>query len=149
MSLIRLSALAWAAGIESRTVARWAASGVIRGTNRGRGRNRGIVFTRDEALEVCAVVILRAAGVPLQRLRGVIRELRASGKGGRDFLAVGANGRTVLLDGAGDTAPLRDPRSGQGFLPLVLDLRTMRATIERLVDELEVTVKRTPDAHTA
>jgi len=133
---IRLSRLAEAAGIKPRTVARWAEDGIIRGRNLGRGRDRGIRFTREQAIEVCAVLLLRRAGVPLQRLRATVRTLQSGGKHGQDFLAVGASGRTVLLDGRGDSFPLADS-TGQTFLPLVLDLRTMRGRIERLVERLE------------
>ena len=133
---IRLSRLAEAAGIKPGKVTRWAAAGIVRGRNLGRGCDRGIRFTRGEAIEVCAVLLLRRAGVPLQRLRATARTLQSGGKRGRDLLAVGASGRTVLLDRRGDSFPLADS-TGQTFLPLVLDLRMMRTEIERLVDRLE------------
>jgi hypothetical protein len=137
VATIKLFALAQAAGVPLRTLERWTDSGLVRGVNRGRGRGRGITLSREAATEALAFVVLRNAGVPLQRVRSVARGLRSAGKAGRDFLAVGADGRTVLLDGAGDGAPLRDPGTGQTYLGIVLDLRPMRAEIERLVEQLE------------
>jgi hypothetical protein len=108
---------------------------MIEGLNTGRGRGRGVMLTRAQAREVLALIVLRRAGVPMQRLKPEARKLRAAGG---DFLCVGADGKTVLLDGQGDGAPLRDPATGQTYLGgAVLDLRPMRAEIERVLDRLE------------
>ena len=134
---IRLSELARAVRFERRTLERWADTGILRGTNLGRGRNRGIFLSRDQAIEAFAVVLLRRAGVPMQRLGPEVLRWRRQGKHGRDFLAAGAAGRNVLLDGDGAAFPLRDPKTGQGFLPMFPDLRTISPEILRAVTELE------------
>jgi predicted site-specific integrase-resolvase len=136
MSEIKLCRLSEAAGLELRTVRRWCESGVIRSTNRGVGRGNGFVLDREAATELLALWMLRRAGVPFQRLRATVKELRRAGKRGRDFLALGADGRMVLMDGSGDECPLRDTR-GQTVLFVRLDLRPMRQDIERIVSELE------------
>src|SRR5437867_3404289 len=102
MSLIRLHRLAEVIGLEVRTAQRWATEGVIRGKNLGRGRGNGVVLNREQALEACAVMLLRRAGVPMQRIRQVVRKMQREGRRGKDFLAVGAAGHVLLLDGAGD-----------------------------------------------
>jgi hypothetical protein len=63
--------------------------------------------------------------------------MRREGKRGIAFLNLGADSGRVLLDGLGPGVPLRDPRTGQLRLFAALDLRDLRPTIERLVDELE------------
>jgi DNA-binding transcriptional MerR regulator len=135
-SSIRLSALAEAVRLEPRTVQRWLHEGLIRGTNLGRGRFLGVRLSHDEALELLAVALLRRNGLPLSQVRIALRELRAQGKIGAGVFAAGRLGRRVLLDGAGDAAPLRE-LSGQGLLWVSFDLRTLRAQAERLVDTLK------------
>src|SRR2546425_475542 len=97
MTFIRLKRLAEVIGLDVRTAQRWAAEGAIRGTNLGRGRGNGVVLDREQALEACAVMLLRRAGVPMQRIRETVRQMRREGRAGRDFLAVGSAGRAVLL----------------------------------------------------
>jgi hypothetical protein len=144
MTLIRLRKLAKVIGLDVRTAQRWASDGIIRGRNLGRGRGNGVVLNREQAVEACAVMLLRRAGISMQRIRGVVREMQHEGRTGNDFLAVGAAGRVLLLDGAGEAFPLRDPKTRQTFLPFVFDLRRMRDGIEHVLDELEreVTEKR-------
>src|SRR5437870_5171331 len=110
---------------------------VLRGVNRGRGPGNGIVFTRDQTLEAFALVTLRRAGVPFQRLRPLVRDLRRRGWAGADFLQVGSSGKAALVDGHGAGSPLRDSRTGQLHLALVLDLRAMRSQAEQLVNALQ------------
>ena len=119
------------------TLERWQAAGILRGINLGKGPGNGIVFSRDEAIEAFAVASLRRAGVPLQRLRPLVDELRRRGWKGHDFLQVGAHGRTALVDGEGAGVPLRDAH-GQLHLALVLDLRAMREQAESGVDSMTV-----------
>jgi len=136
MTLISLRTLAASIGFGERTAIRWFEAGVIRGTNHGRGRGNGVTLTRDQAIEAAAVMLLRRAGVPLSDIRAIARGLRQAGGKGPAFLALGANGRTALFDGAGDDMPLRDGR-GQGVLFAQLDLRRLRGDISQLVDQLE------------
>ena len=145
---IRLHDLARVAQADPRTLGRWSAAGTLSATNRGRGPGNGITFSRAQALEALAVLTLRRAGVPLQRLRPLVRELRRRGWTGADFLQVGAHGRVALVDGDGGGVPLRDPRTGQYHLALVIDLRALRAQAEQLVDQLahEPTAGREADA---
>jgi hypothetical protein len=134
----RLHRLAEVLGLELSTVLRWRAAGLIRTeAPPRRGYGNATFLLRDQALELVALAMLRRHGVPLQRVRPVVRELLKSGKSGRDFLALGADGSTVLTDGKGDHLPLADPRTGQLQLFVTLDLRTLRTQAERLVKQLE------------
>lgn len=135
--LIRLDALARRLGMDPNTAAAWRKRGMIESTNLGRGRGRGAFLSREQAIEVVALAMLRRAGVPSIRLAEVVRALRVRGKHGADFLALGSFGKTILLDGVAPTAPLADPRTGQAYLGIVLDLRPMRETIDRVIRELE------------
>lgn len=136
VNAIKLDRLAQAAGFPPETLRRWAVAGLVRAHNAGVGRGNGYSLTREAALEAAALMVLRHTGVPLQRLRVLARTMRERGKQGSDFLAVGANGRAWLVDGAGADAPLRDPRTGQLTLGLVFDLRRLRPQLQALVDEL-------------
>src|SRR5258706_8798434 len=143
---IWLADLARAAGIDQGTANRWASTGLVRTRNTGRGNGHGNMIARAAAIEFLALASLRRAGVPLAELRRIARRLRQEGREGPAFLALGADGRTVLLDGAGDDAPLRTA-GGQGVLFAHLDLRRLRTDIVRLVDQLEVvTSSEHPDA---
>lgn len=132
---IKLRALAEAAGVDPTAIWRWSKAGLVHGKQRGVGRGNGLHLSREQAIEALAVAVLRRTGVPMQRIAPVVRELYGKGKRGAKLLALGVAGRTVLVDGAGDSVPLRDKR-GQYFLPLFLDLRRTRGDIEKIVDEL-------------
>lgn len=142
---IQLAELTRAIGVDQGTANRWAAEGIITTRNTGRGRGHGNSLTRGAALEFCALAALRRAGVPLGDLRRIAQRLRQEGRDGPAFLALGADGRTLLLDGAGDDVPLRDV-TGQGQLFAHLDLRRLRDDITRLVNQLESPTRQESDA---
>lgn len=134
MVKLRLDRLADLLGVHRQRAFRFHAAGLIGGENYGRGRGRGVLFrSRDEAR--CAVAVLLLA-----RLLPAKRAKRAIGRAldvGCDVLTlgIGANGVDVLSNGQGDHLPLVDA-AGQGMLFVSLDLRRMRAEIERIVDRL-------------
>ena len=137
MDRIKLQDIARVTGANLRTVQRLATEGIIRGQNYGRGRGRGRVLDREQAIEAVGVLALLGASVDLRALRPVLRDLRRRGWKGADLLALGSDGRALLLDGDGPEAPLRHPRTGQTVLFATVDLRGLREDIERLVCELE------------
>ncbi len=146
---IRLDRLAAELRVDYVTAWRWHTSGLVRGDNQRSGRGKGIRLSRDEALEFCALALLRTARVPLPQLRSMAKHLRTEGKHGAAFLKAGAGAdRSAALDGRGPTAPLFE-LGGQGVLFPKLDLRTIETRINRLLDKLETEDRNAAKGKTA
>lgn len=135
---IRLDRLAEELRVPRVTAWRWHVHGDVQGDNQRSGRGKGIRLSRDEALEFCAIALLRTARVPMPRVRAIVEQLRAEGKRGAAFLKAGAGpGGSAALDGRGPNVPLFELAGGQGVLFPKLDLRTVEGRINRLLDKLE------------
>ncbi len=138
---IRLIDLAAALKFPQPSLDRWVRSGLVQASIAPpRGRRYTIILSRDDAIEAATLVYLRRAGITFQRLRRVVSILRSRGVKGAAFLALGATGKTVLMDGTGDW---KDALSGQGYLTVV-DLAAPRADVQRLLDEVEAERAKTP-----
>lgn len=145
MHKIPLMPLAYRHNVPQPNVTRWFQAGLLRLENRGSGPGRGYWVTREQAIEATAIFTLWRGGAPINRIKAVVAQLRAADKRGADFLALGttASGKPrVLLDGDGDTVPLRDPDTGQMYLSLdLLDLRELRDEVETMLAEVAVETK--------
>jgi hypothetical protein len=135
--MVRLTTLARALGLEKMTILRWIHRGIAQCDAPTRcGRAYPTMLTRDQALEVLALSMLRRFGAPMQQLVPIVKKMRREGKHGRDFFKLGADPHVALQDGHGPGVPMRDPRTGQLQLFASLDLREIAAQLEATIDAI-------------
>lgn len=133
MAQYRLLDLAGRIGVNASSARVWVSRHRAIRADRQCGRGHSTTVDDTQARAFISFVLLRRAGVSWIEINRVAPTLW---KEHRDFLAVGSDGRAILLDGRGDDAPLMDPRTGQLFLCAPVDLRQLRLTIENLLNEL-------------
>ena len=137
MQKIRLNTVCSALALEHVTVLRWVERGVIATVGKPKpGPGNATMLTRDQALELVAVAMLRRHGAPMQQVLPIVRKMRREGKHGRDFFKLGADPHVALQDGHGPGVPMRDPRTGQLQLFASLDLREIEPKLVAWLDEL-------------
>ena len=137
MQKIRLVTLTGALALGHMTALSWVARGLVNTVSKPKaGRDNATMLTRDQALELISIAMVRRYGAPLQQVAPIVKKMRREGKAGRDFFKLGADPRVALQDGHGPGVPMRDPRTGQLQLFATLDLRDLEPKLVAWLDEL-------------
>jgi hypothetical protein len=134
---VRLETVARALALEHATALRWVNRGLVQTDEAPRsGKGNATRLTRDQALELIALAMLRRFGAPMQQIVPIVKKMRREGKHGRDFFKLGADPHVALQDGHGPGVPMRDPRTGQLQLFASLDLRELEPKLVAWLDDM-------------